>query len=72
MNLQTTREQLNYLYLNHKIKESFNEVKSKDSSKYRPEYSEILPMLESQSPDILKSINKKIEFILKEQGITFG
>ncbi|MBP7282092.1 MAG: circularly permuted type 2 ATP-grasp protein [Leptospiraceae bacterium] len=73
MNLQTNIEQSNHFSLNQTMKESFNEVNLKDStSKYRPEYSEILPMLESQSVDRLKSINKKIEFILKEQGITFG
>ena len=71
MNLQTNLEQSNTLSVNYKLKDSFSEVKSKDS-KYRPEYSEILPMLESQSVDRLRSINKKIEFVLKEQGITFG
>ena len=60
MNLQTNIEQSNHFSLNQTMKESFNEVNLKDStSKYRPEYSEILPMLESQSVDRLKSINKK-------------
>ena len=73
MNLQTNLEQSNSFALNRKPKESFSEVRPKDSSsKYRPEYSEILPMLESQSVDRLRSINKRIEFVLKEQGITFG
>ncbi|HMW04024.1 MAG TPA: circularly permuted type 2 ATP-grasp protein [Leptospiraceae bacterium] len=69
-----TSEQSNsFSVRTNQSKESFSEIKPKNSNgKYRPEYSEILPMLESQSVDRLRSINKRIEFVLKEQGITFG
>lgn len=46
-------------------KNSFDETTSKD-------YSEIINYIQAQPIDKLNSIQKKIEFVLKEQGITFG
>ncbi len=39
---------------------------------YKPEYENVINHIQSMSLDRLKFIKKKIDFVLKEQGITFG
>ncbi len=55
---------------NYKSSESFNEVYLEE--KIRKEYEDILINFHNHSPETLKIIKKKIDFVLKEQGITFG
>ncbi|HMV77262.1 MAG TPA: circularly permuted type 2 ATP-grasp protein [Leptospiraceae bacterium] len=53
-------------------KESFHEMYGHSGSKIRKEYDHILSHLKSENPESLRSLRKRIDFVLKEQGITFG
>lgn len=50
---------------------SHNELSQKNGS-IRDEYSRIFEYINSQSPEKLISVKKKIDFVLKEKGVTFG
>jgi uncharacterized circularly permuted ATP-grasp superfamily protein/uncharacterized alpha-E superfamily protein len=53
--------------------ESFHEVHlSLENNQLRKEYEEIFPLVSKESFERLRIIKKKIDFVLKEQGITFG
>ncbi|MDX1960414.1 MAG: circularly permuted type 2 ATP-grasp protein [Leptospiraceae bacterium] len=53
----------------HKI--SYNEIFTKENE-IREEYENILTFFQSQTVERLRSIKKRIDFVLREQGITFG
>jgi uncharacterized circularly permuted ATP-grasp superfamily protein/uncharacterized alpha-E superfamily protein len=52
-------------------KESFDELFEAPEN-IRDAYRKVLPYYEDQSKERLNSIKKRIDFVLKEQGITFG
>lgn len=75
--MEKHQEQLNMLSIVEKNKfsgkTSIHEMKDGSSGKnIKDEYSTLIQFLEKQNRERLRSINKKIEFVLKEQGITFG
>ncbi len=58
---------------NYNPDESFHEVHlSLENNQLRKEYEEIFPLVNKESFERLKIIKKKVDFVLKEQGITFG
>ena len=56
---------------NLKYAESFDELFD-DKKDFRSGYETIYPYYQSLSLEKLKSIKKRIDFVLKEQGVTFG
>ena len=56
---------------NLKYSNTFDELFTQ-KNEYRMGYETIYPYFESLSIEKLKSIRKRIDFVLKEQGITFG
>ena len=56
---------------NLKYPDTFDELLN-ESKEYRMGYETIYPYFQSMSLEKLKSIRKRIDFVLREQGITFG
>jgi uncharacterized circularly permuted ATP-grasp superfamily protein/uncharacterized alpha-E superfamily protein len=56
---------------NLKYPDTFDELLN-ESKEFRTGYETIYPYFQSMSLEKLKSIRKRIDFVLREQGITFG